>query len=60
MTLPKTRVEFWTSKIARNKERDKENRTDLEKMGWRVIVVWECELKNPSLLIEQMEKEIRG
>ncbi|MFZ5867402.1 MAG: very short patch repair endonuclease [Thermodesulfobacteriota bacterium] len=57
-SLPKTRAEFWVSKITRTKERDAENKADLEKLGWRVVVVWGCELKEPSLLVERLKKEI--
>lgn len=42
---PKTRTDFWISKFKRNQINDKLNRDTLEQMGWRVIVVWECELK---------------
>lgn len=40
---PKTRVEWWTAKLARNKERDVVVRSRLEASGWRVLVIWECE-----------------
>lgn len=43
--VPKTNEAYWTEKIARNKARDKKNTAALEKLGWRVIAVWECELK---------------
>lgn len=42
---PRSRQEYWTEKIGRNRERDKENIARLQAMGWRVIVVWECELR---------------
>ncbi len=42
---PKNNAEFWKKKIDRNVERDQENVKQLEKAGWRVIVIWECELK---------------
>ena len=42
--LPKTNVEFWLAKIENNRERDLRDYTFLESRGWRVIVVWECEL----------------
>ena len=42
--MPKTHVDFWEKKIRRNRERDKEEHHKLAKMGWHVIVVWECEL----------------
>lgn len=43
--IPKTNVGFWTQKINRNRERDKQEQKKLAEMGWHVIVVWECELK---------------
>ena len=42
--LPKTNVEFWLAKIENNRERDLRDYTFLESRGWRVIVVWECDL----------------
>lgn len=41
---PKTRTEWWLDKVQRNKEKDIENVTRLKKLGWKVIVIWECEL----------------
>jgi len=43
--LPKTRTEFWTNKIQRNVTRDKESIEKLQKLGWTVIILWECQLK---------------
>jgi DNA mismatch endonuclease (patch repair protein) len=48
--LPKSRVEFWRSKLNANKERDARNLTELEAAGWEVLTVWECELREPELL----------
>ena len=42
---PSSNEEYWRSKILRNVERDQQNVSKLETMGWRVITVWECELK---------------
>lgn len=42
--LPKSNVEFWTAKLLRNHNRDIKQKAELESQGWRVIVVWECEL----------------
>ena len=42
---PKSNRDYWIAKIARNKDRDQRNQTALADMGWRVIVVWACELK---------------
>ncbi|MBO8459283.1 MAG: very short patch repair endonuclease [Bacteroidetes bacterium] len=43
--LPKSNTEFWSKKIERNKERDKEVQQELVKMGWHCITIWECWLK---------------
>ena len=46
--LPKSNVEFWSEKIERNIERDKESMQALFDLGWKVIRVWECELRNKA------------
>ncbi|WP_394700400.1 very short patch repair endonuclease [uncultured Bacteroides sp.] len=46
--LPHTNVQFWADKIERNKERDYENKRILVSMGWKVIVIWECQLKSKA------------
>ena len=46
-SMPKSNVEFWSAKLLRNRERDRAQHAALEAMGWRVIVVWECELAKP-------------
>lgn len=43
---PKSNVEFWRNKIYSNIERDIKKTKQLTKLGWKVIIVWECELKN--------------
>lgn len=43
--MPKSNVDFWKKKLYGNKERDERNQKELESMGWKVITVWECELK---------------
>ena len=43
--LPRSTQEYWKPKIERNIQRDAENQQKLEADGWKVIVVWECELK---------------
>lgn len=46
--LPKSNVEFWKEKIERNIERDRESMQALLDLGWKVIRVWECELRNKA------------
>jgi len=48
--IPKTRIEFWTEKIERNKVRDEKNLTALKMLGWDSLVLWECQLKNEDEL----------
>lgn len=43
--LPKSNLEYWETKINRNKERDLQERIQLRRMGWHVIQFWECQLK---------------
>jgi len=44
-TVPATRTEFWTAKIATNRARDHLKAAQLQHAGWRIAVVWECALK---------------
>lgn len=48
--LPKSRLEFWLPKLEGNRERDLRNVASLEKEGWRVFVVWECQLQIDGFL----------
>lgn len=43
--FPKSNQDFWGPKLLRNRQRDIDYIAMLEKTGWKVIVVWECELK---------------
>ena len=43
--FPKTRAQYWQPKLQRNVRRDVSNLRTLRKRGWRVLIVWECELK---------------
>lgn len=53
---PKTNTSFWLDKITSNKARDERDKTALNEAGWRVITIWECELKKESrqTTIEQL------
>ncbi|MBA5639791.1 DNA mismatch endonuclease Vsr [Duganella sp. LX20W] len=48
--IPKTRVEFWTTKLMANKARDDKNLAALRAAGWDVLTIWECELRQSGLL----------
>lgn len=62
--LPRSNQEYWKPKIERNIQRDAENQRKLEADGWKVIVVWECELKKRiaeerlSRLCEEIKADI--
>ena len=43
--MPASNVEFWAEKFARNVERDRRNAAKLRRQGWRVLVVWECDVR---------------
>ncbi|MFL9960435.1 DNA mismatch endonuclease Vsr [Paraburkholderia sediminicola] len=51
---PKSNVEFWTTKLERNRERDLQCARQLDEMGWRVLVVWQCELADVPALSERL------
>lgn len=59
---PASNTEYWTQKINRNLERDKENYKKLTEAGWKVLVVWECELKKDvrEARLMRLIKEING
>ena len=61
-TKPKTNIEFWEAKIARNRHRDEVTTAHLEALGWTVITIWECELRTSSQLDDRLNtltEEIR-
>ena len=47
---PKSRLDYWSPKLAKNKSRDEESRKKLESDGWRVVTIWECQLEKPDWL----------
>ena len=59
-TLPKTNTEYWLPKLEKNKERFYSVEEQLIQSGWRVAVIWECEIKNTPLLKEKLRLLIEG
>lgn len=57
--IPKTRTEWWTEKLARNKARDVDVRAKLKAAGWRVIVIWECEAAVSECLAAVIESLLK-
>lgn len=56
---PKSNEEYWVKKLNGNKSRDKANYEKLRNMGWKVIIVWECELEEEGTL-EKIYSQITG
>lgn len=54
--LPKSRVEFWLPKLEKNRVRDIRNRRALARRGWKVLTVWECQLKDIDRLRTRIER----
>lgn len=58
-TMPKTRIEFWTEKFHRTVERDQQKKSELELLGWQVLIVWECELNaDPEVLMGSLKSHL--
>jgi DNA mismatch endonuclease (patch repair protein) len=51
---PKSNTDYWTEKLARNKRRDADKIPALQALGFRVLVVWECEVRNDARLKEAL------
>lgn len=52
---PRSNKEYWESKLSRNRHRDEQNDTELRRMGWRLFVIWECEVQSNRGLVESIE-----
>lgn len=60
-TTPKSNTEFWLAKFERNIENDRKHEKELTEMGWNVITVWECEIKDDfEKTMDRVEEETRS
>lgn len=57
--MPKSRIEFWQKKFDENVERDRKVQKKLEDMGWKIIIIWECELKDLDTLADRIDNYFR-
>ena len=58
-TTPKTRTEFWLEKFDKNVKNDQTKQEKIRELGWKVIVIWECELKRSfQKTMDKVEKEL--
>ena len=59
--IPKTRTEWWRDKLMRNRERDGDNLAGLIDLGWNVVVVWECALRDrPDEALQEIHEILSG
>lgn len=54
--MPKSRLDFWGPKLEGNRSRDLKHQSELDEIGWRYLIVWECELRHR----EQLENKLRA
>jgi DNA mismatch endonuclease (patch repair protein) len=57
---PKTRRKFWLTKFDSNTKRDHKVVVALQKLGWKVITVWECEIGYPSSLARRLQAALQA
>jgi DNA mismatch endonuclease, patch repair protein len=58
--IPKSRKDYWAPKLTKNKQRDSTNLRKLRNLGWRVLVVWECEVGDGERLSERVRIFLEG
>jgi len=58
--LPRENADYWSAKIARNRARDAKALAELDKRGWRTLVVFECALKDPAALRARLAAALDG
>jgi len=57
---PKTNLEYWTKKFVSNKERDKKYLNAYKQLGWGVLVIWECQIKDKNGLCETIIRFLKN
>ncbi len=58
-TTPTTNAKYWVPKLEGNVKKDIEHRRTLKRLGWRTIVVWECEVKKPQRLVGRLKRALQ-
>lgn len=58
--LPKSKLRFWIPKLTENRRRDLRNIAKLRRDGWKVSVVWECQLKSPIPVAKRIKRFLEG
>ena len=58
--MPKSRIDFWETKLEANRTRDARHMNELHDLGWRVMVVWECEAGDAKALTDRLTRFLEG
>jgi len=58
--MPKSKLDFWRPKLEGNRERDLRNQEMLKKLGWHVLVIWECEMENVEKVSNKVREFLQG
>ena len=56
---PQSRVEFWAEKFRQNVARDRRTEDALRSLGWRVLVIWECETRDDAIVAHRLKRFLR-
>ena len=58
--VPSLRRRFWKAKLERNRQRDRQNRLALRRLGWRILTVWECQTEDVERLALRIKSFLRS
>lgn len=58
--IPKSRIDYWGPKLQRNQQRDIENLKKLKALGWNVLMIWECQVKDQGRLVGRIRRFLNG
>jgi len=57
---PKSRLDYWAPKLRTNRERDAAQLLELEKLGWSVLTIWQCEIHDEEVLAASLKRFLGG
>ena len=57
--LPQSNHEFWKDKIQKNIERDKSKQKELKKLGWKIITIWQCQIKSRESVEKALKQTVK-
>jgi DNA mismatch endonuclease (patch repair protein) len=57
---PEAQADYWSAKLDRNMQRDRRNLLELRRLGWRILTIWECELKKPKATSRKIRRFLKA